>query len=181
MSWLSQRLQKLTGNLSSLKNSAKKLNDKKNLSRTKPMRDINEIIIHCTATRKSWYEDKPVEDAVKELTRWHVEDNGWSTCGYHFAVNRKGEVGAARPVERSGAHCRGRNKNSIGVTLLGGRGGTADDEFLANYTYEQDIALRDLIADLKEAHPKISKISGHNEWSNKACPCFDVSEWLIGK
>jgi N-acetylmuramoyl-L-alanine amidase len=171
---------KSTGNSSSLKDNATKSRDKKNSSRSKPMRHIDEIIIHCTATRKSWYEDRPVEDAVKELTRWHVEDNSWSDCGYHFAVNRKGEVGSARPVERSGAHCRSRNKSSIGITLLGGRGGQADDQFLENYTYEQDIALRDLIADLKEAHPKISKISGHNEWSNKACPCFDVEDWLMG-
>jgi len=40
--------------------------------------------------------------------------------------------------------------------------------------------LRDLIADLKQKYPTITKVSGHNEYSNKGCPCFDVTEWLIG-
>ena len=72
------------------------------------MRAVNEIIIHCTATRANWMEGRPVADVVAELTRWHVEDNGWSDCGYHYVITRAGEVGTARPVERSGAHCRGK-------------------------------------------------------------------------
>jgi len=179
MSWDFPIPIKSTGNLSSLKHSATKSNDKENSSRRKPMRKLTEIIIHCTATRPSWYEDKPVEDAVKELTRWHVEDRGWKNCGYHFAINRQGDVGSARPIGHSGAHCRGRNKHSVGVTLLGGRGGEAHDIFKDNFTAEQDAALRNLIADLKEKHPTITTISGHNEWSNKACPCFDVEDWLM--
>lgn len=145
------------------------------------MRNINEIIIHCTATRPSWYEDRPIKDAVKELTRWHVEDNGWSDCGYHLALSRSGEVGEARPMRRTGAHCRGKNKSSIGITLLGGRGGQTDDDFLENFTEEQDKALRDLIADLKAEYPTITKVSGHSSYANKACPCFDVEDWMMGK
>ena len=145
------------------------------------MRHIDEIIIHCTATRKNWYEGRPIEDVVQELTRWHVEDNSWSDCGYHVVLDRRGNVGYARPMEKSGAHCRGRNKNSIGITILGGRGSEADDEFRENYTEEQDTALRDLIADLKSEHPSITKVSGHNEHSNKACPGFDVEDWLMGE
>ena len=142
------------------------------------MRAVNEIIIHCTATRANWMEGRPVSDVVAELTRWHVEDNGWSDCGYHYVITRAGEVGTARPVERSGAHCRGRNKGSIGVTLCGGRGGQEDDVFEENYTPAQEAALRDLIGDLKDKHPEIQQVSGHNEYAAKACPCFDVKDWL---
>ena len=142
------------------------------------MRNITEIVIHCTATRANWMEDKPVEDVVKELTRWHVEDNKWSDCGYHYVIHRDGMIGTARPVQRSGAHCRGRNKQSIGITLCGGRGGESTDKILDNFTADQETALRDLIGDLKKDHPKIKNISGHNQHSNKACPCFSVREWL---
>ena len=142
-------------------------------------RDITEIIIHCTATRSNWYADKPVEDVVAELTRWHVEDNKWSDCGYHYVVHTDGTVGSARPIEKSGAHCRGRNRSSIGVSLVGGRGGCKDDKFLDNYTKAQDEALRVLIGDLKQKHSGIYKISGHNEYASKACPCFSVDDWLV--
>ena len=142
------------------------------------MRNITEIVIHCTATRANWMEGKPVGSVVKELTRWHVEDNKWSDCGYHYVIHRDGMIGTARPVERSGAHCRGRNKQSIGITLCGGRGGESTDKILDNFTEEQETALRDLIGDLKKDYPKIQNISGHNQHSNKACPCFSVREWL---
>jgi len=142
-------------------------------------RNITEIIIHCTATRGNWYADKPVEDVVAELTRWHVEDNKWSDCGYHYVVHTDGTVGSARPIEKSGAHCRGRNRSSIGVSLVGGRGGCKDDKFLDNYTEAQDEALRVLIGDLKQKHSGIYKISGHNEYASKACPCFSVDDWLV--
>ena len=143
------------------------------------MRDVNEIIIHCTATRANWMEGRPVADIVAELTRWHVEDNGWSDCGYHHVITRDGEVGKARPEERSGAHCRGKNKRSVGITLCGGRGGQEDDAFEDNFSASQESALRCLIGDLKQKYPGITKISGHNEYAAKACPCFQVSDWLI--
>ena len=143
-------------------------------------RNITEIVIHCTATRANWMEGKPVGSVVKELTRWHVEDNGWSDCGYHYVIHRDGIIGSARPIEKSGAHCRGRNRSSIGVSLVGGRGGCKEDEFLDNYTKDQDDTLRGLIGDLKQDYPSITKISGHNEYASKACPCFSVEDWLIG-
>ena len=143
-------------------------------------RNITEIVIHCTATRANWMEGKPVGSVVKELTRWHVEDNGWSDCGYHYVIHRDGIIGSARPIEKSGAHCRGRNRSSIGVSLVGGRGGCKEDEFLDNYTKDQDDTLRGLIGDLKQDYPSITKISGHHEYANKACPCFSVEDWLIG-
>ena len=144
------------------------------------MRKINEIIIHCTATRPGWMAVRPVKEIVAEITRWHVEDRGWSDCGYSHIISRSGEVGAARPEHRSGAHCKGRNSHSLGISLCGGRGGESDDAFEDNFTPEQDAALRGLIADLKEKYPTITQVSGHSEFSAKACPCFDVSEWLIG-
>jgi len=80
-------------------------------------------------------------------------------------------------VWRSGAHVAGHNKNTIGVSLVGGRGGCSDDKFLDNFTEEQEKALRELIEDLKKDHKTITKVTGHNEYASKACPCFDVDEW----
>ena len=144
------------------------------------MREIDEIIIHSTATRPDWMADKTVDEKVAEVRRWHVEDNKWSDIGYHFIIDRDGSVGTGRPVEVAGAHTRGHNDKSIGVALVGGFGGAATDAFEANYTGSQEAALIRLLGERQGNHVAL-KISGHNEYSSKACPCFNVSKWLTGQ
>lgn len=145
------------------------------------MRKINEIVVHCTATNPSWYEDRSAEDVVAEIRRWHTDPKpkgrGWSDIGYHFVVHRDGSIAPGRPVWRSGAHVAGRNKYTIGVSLVGGRGGCAYDAFEENYTDAQEQALRTLIDDLRKQYPGIKTVSGHNQFAAKACPCFDVEAW----
>lgn len=142
------------------------------------MRYMDEIIVHCTATNPSWMADAPVKDIVKEVTRWHVEDRKWSDCGYHFIISRSGEIGAARPLARTGAHCRGKNKGTVGIALCGGRGASANDKFEEHFTVEQDKALRTLIAKLQKDYPDIDMITAHQDYAAKACPGFIVEEWL---
>lgn len=145
------------------------------------MRKIDEIVVHCTATSPSWMEDKPAADVLQEIRRWHMEDRGWSDVGYHAIIHRNGEVAFGRPVERSGAHVRGRNKTTIGISLVGGRGGVSNDKFEDHFTEKQDQALRNLIKAYTNRFPSIRKVSGHNEYANKACPCFNVMSFMKRK
>ena len=142
------------------------------------MRHIDEIVIHATATNPNWYADKDASDVVKEIRRWHTTERGWSDIGYHFFVHRNGQIAAGRPITRSGAHTRGHNKTTIGIALVGGRGGCADDVFMDNFTTEQARELQALIESLQQEFPTISTISGHNDYATKACPCFDVGQWV---
>ena len=109
------------------------------------MRDISEIIVHCSATPKG----RAVDTA--EIRRWHVEDNKWSDIGYHFVVELDGDIGVGRPQERSGAHCKGKNATSIGVCYVGGvsENGTAED----TRTDEQKVSLETLLGLLKKTYP----------------------------
>lgn len=141
------------------------------------MRQISEIIVHCTATRSAWWKGKTVNQKVAEVRRWHVEDRGWSDIGYHYLIDRSGKIVEGRPVERPGAHVKGHNSESIGICLFGGFGGSENDQFFENFTQEQDISLRELIDKLKDKHGDLN-VSGHNEYAAKACPCFNVSNWL---
>jgi N-acetylmuramoyl-L-alanine amidase len=141
------------------------------------MRKINEIIIHCTATRPDWWWNKNPQAKVKEVCRWHL-DRGWSDIGYHYLIDRDGTVVTGRPLDRTGAHVKGHNTGTIGIALFGGFGGSAGDSFADNFTEDQERALLDLIAKLKADHPSITKISGHNQYAAKACPCFSVPAWL---
>lgn len=143
------------------------------------MRQIDMIVVHCTATRPEWQSEQTTEAKVAEVKKWHT-DKGWSDVGYHYLIDRNGVIVEGRPVERSGAHAKGFNKNSIGIALFGGHGGTANDAFEENFTDAQDRSLRRLIAQLRMEFPNVTQIVGHNDLPNvtKACPTFRVNKWI---
>jgi len=141
------------------------------------MRKIDEIIIHCTATRPDWWQNKSAQAKVNEVRNWHTS-KGWSDIGYHYLIDRDGTVVAGRPLDRTGAHVKGHNTGTVGISLFGGFGGSAGDSFADNFTEDQERALLDLIAKLKADHPSITKVSGHNQYAAKACPCFSVPAWV---
>lgn len=133
------------------------------------MRKLNEIIIHCSATEEG--RDFTVED----IRRWHVQGNGWRDIGYHFVIYRDGTIHIGRPLEQAGAHTSGHNAYSIGICYVGG---VATDRKTPKDTQtpQQREALVTLVRILKQAYG-ISKVSGHREYANKACPSFDVQKW----
>jgi len=130
------------------------------------MRQINEIIIHCTATRAGQVV------TVADVTKWHRK-RGWATIGYHYLVDQSGNVHTGRPVEQVGAHCLGHNSRSIGVCYVGGldlNGKPSDTR-----TPAQRAALLNLLIELKQRFPA-AKIHGHRDFAAKACPCFDATK-----
>jgi len=144
------------------------------------MRPINEIIIHCTATTPNWWADKSAQEKVDEVRRWHL-DRGWSDIGYHYLIDRNGQLVEGRPIERIGAHVKGHNTGTIGISLFGGHGSSAGDKFEDNFTEDQEQSLKRLIVDLRNRFPDINKITGHNQYAAKACPGFSVPAWLDRK
>lgn len=146
------------------------------------MRKIDEIIVHCTATRPEWWATRTLNQKVAEVRKWHMSPpNNWKDIGYHFLIDRDGKVAAGRPVSEVGAHVQGHNANSIGISLFGGHGSNATDQFEDHFTPEQDASLRELIARLEAEYSTIVKVSGHNQYSRKACPGFNVKNWLDGR
>ncbi len=98
------------------------------------MRHINEIILHTTATRSEWMVGHGTLAKVQEIALWHTRDRKWRAIGYHYLIDRDGTVANGRPLEQVGAHVKGHNSNSIGIALIGGFGGSADDLFKDHYT-----------------------------------------------
>ena len=144
------------------------------------MRVINQIIVHCSATKAEWMEGATVQAKVAEIKRWHTVDRGWSDIGYHYLIDRNGFVAAGRPLDKVGAHVKGHNTGSVGICLIGGHGSAATDKFSDHFTNAQDKSLRRLIGQLK-ADYGIVAVTGHNRYAAKACPGFRVPDWLDGK
>ena len=130
------------------------------------MRKIEEIIIHCTATP----EGRSV--TVADIRRWHLR-NGWKDIGYHWGILLDGKIAPGRPEEEAGAHCKGHNAHSIGVAYVGGCDRNMNPK--DTRTAGQKTALEQLCRELLRRYPG-AQIRGHNEYSQKACPSFDVQE-----
>lgn len=142
-------------------------------------REINLIVVHCSATR----EDRSY--TPEQMERDH-KARGFNSAGYNFYIRRSGEIISLRPLDQIPAHAKGYNRNSIGICYEGGldSNGVARD----TRTNAQRLALESLLKQLIAAYPD-SKIVGHrdlspdlngngiiepNEWT-KMCPCFDAS------
>lgn len=132
------------------------------------MREINEIIIHCSATKPS------MDIGVEEIRDWHVNGNGWQDVGYSHIIRRDGTLELGRPISIPGAHVAGRNAKSIGICLVGGIDETGRPD--CNYTEAQWRTLRTLVPKLVKDYG-IPLIAGHRDYSDKACPVFSVKDW----
>ena len=112
---------------------------------------------------------------MEDIRRWHLARK-FADIGYHYVIYRDGSVHKGRAENIAGAHCLGHNANSIGICYIGGvakDGKTPKD----TRTPQQKTALRQLVNQLKFYYPHAT-VHGHNEYSSKACPSFNVQTEL---
>lgn len=129
------------------------------------MRVIDKIIIHCSATpeRKHF--------TTEDINNWHIQ-RGFKNIGYHYVIYLDGSIHKGRPEEEIGAHCTGANTTSIGICYIGGIDALTRKP-KDTRTDAQKESLVKLVNELKNKYPSAT-VLGHNELSNKDCPCFDV-------
>lgn len=113
----------------------------------------NRIILHHAAA---------VNCTADDINRWH-HNNGWTCIGYHFFVNKEGEIYRGRPENTIGAHSGSAgNGDSIGICFEG--------NFEIEYMPEaQKQAGKELIAYLKDKY-NIDWVQKHKDIVATACP-----------
>ena len=127
------------------------------------MRKVNKIILHCAAAN---IVDKDLSSIVNQ---WHL-NRGWSGCGYHYLIRKDGGLVLGRNVAKRGAHCKGQNRDSIGIMLNGDK----------KFTHEQFKTLAKLCYNLMDIFGlKESNIHAHNEFNKyKTCPNFKLRDFI---
>lgn len=141
--------------------------------------DIEQIIIHCTATdSKQW-------DNIEALLNYdlganHIFKNGCPTCTYHFYVDQSGQVDHAVSVYLKTVHCSGQNNNSVAICI--NHGGEKDDVIET----EQYSALVDTIChvidfmDWSYSEGSIEdRLHFHRDYSNKLCPGENLNKYQL--
>ena len=133
------------------------------------MRDINKIILHCSATQ----EGKDFD--VNDIREWHKQRN-FIDVGYHYVINLDGTIEDGRDIRSIGAHCKGYNANSIGIVYVGGL--DSEGKGKDTRTKEQKESLLNLIDDLLIAYDlDIDDVYCHYQFAKKLCPCFKIEEF----
>ena len=138
---------------------------------------VNEVVIHCSATRADWMDNAAFADQVAEIRRWHMVDRGWRDIGYHWVISRRGQVLPGRHEAEIGAGVIGHNDGVIHICLIGGAGSVENGKFADSFTSSQAVTLRQQLQAIG-MRTQVRRISGHNEWAAKACPGFNVPKWL---
>lgn len=132
-------------------------------------REINFIVVHCTATQPT--------AKIEDIKRYWKEVLGWKNPGYHYIIKRNGDIVKLLSENIPSNGVAGHNQKSVHLSYIGGVDKT--NKPIDNRTLSQQAAMFDLIVELSERYPK-AKILGHRDFVGvkKACPSFDVKEWL---
>lgn len=119
------------------------------------------IILHHSGTKV---------DTPQKIHKAHKR-RGFSGIGYHYVVDKEGNVFVGRPIDKIGAHCKHNNKYSVGICLIG-------DFRYEQPTEEQMTSLRLLIFDVLKRYTSIKRILNHRDLMPTICPGVDLAGML---
>ncbi len=104
---------------------------------------------------------------ILDILKFHTENKGWKSIGYHFYINKNGIVYQMHDIEAKTSHCINENNFSLGICL---EGNFNNIELEGN----QRASLILLFIKLLEKYPE-AVIFGHNEFANKDCPGKNIN------
>jgi len=148
-------------------------------------REVDYIVLHTAAHGNK---ENNYDTSAEQINDWHLE-RGWRGIGYHFVIRHNGDIEEGRELERTGAHAKGLNTDSIGICMSG-----HGDYF--DFTEEQYESLFELCIELSnKLNVPIDNIIGHRELNDliekghlesqyktyKTCPGKIISMDMIRK
>ena len=131
------------------------------------MREINYLVVHCTATQP--------DAKIESIQNYWRKNLGWKSPGYHYVIKADGEIVPLLSIDKVSNGVAGYNSQIINISYIGGidKAGKPKD----TRTEEQKYSILKLLKDLKKRFPS-AKIQGHRDFPKvaKACPSFDAKK-----
>lgn len=114
---------------------------------------VSKLIIHCSDSAHDHH-------GVEEIRRWHKE-RGWTDIGYHYVIERSGELKKGR-LTYPGAHTLGQN-NETGICICGLSG---------QFKNEQMETLEKFV---RENNHLVTEIKQHSDYEPKKPHCAGLT------
>jgi len=135
----------------------------------------NKLTLHHSAG----FSAENLEEGIAQMQAiqiFHQDVRGWSDIGYHFVIDKAGNIYQGRPETVMGAHTSGANTGNIGTCVLGCYHPPASDDYfcydeLSNVSNESIIKLFAWVSDTYNVQPNVLK--GHRDYYDFAytsCP-----------
>ncbi len=132
------------------------------------MRNILYIVLHCTGANP--------KQTTKSILDYWKNNLKWKNVGYHYLISENGTVEQLAQESQVTNGVAGFNANSIHICYKGGVDSLGKPK--DTRTDAQKQATINLLKDLNKRYPK-AEIKGHRDFgAKKACPSFEVKDWL---
>lgn len=142
-------------------------------SRMNAMLPVRYVTVHHDGMDPFTGDDARAAAARLDAIRRAHLNRGWGDIGYHFAVDRAGNVWEGRPLAYQGAHVKDHNEYNLGVVALG------------NFDRQQPTR-----AQLAALHRHVrllvctfgvpgSRLRTHQEWAPTACPGRHLQRYMV--
>lgn len=137
--------------------------------RLTPIKKVTKIVCHHPA-HPTWN--------IIDIHNYHKNSNGWAGIGYNYFITKDGHIQEGRG-KNVGAHCKGRNSDTLGVCFQG----HFDQQTMTDAQVKTGGWL---IAKLVTEHGlQINDIVGHKDLAATSCPgknfrMSDLKEVVLG-
>ena len=130
-------------------------------------RKVSRVVYHCTATQP--------EATIAAILKYWKEKLKWKSPGYHILVTADGSWTLLYDFNLPSNGVKGINQNSIHISYIGGidKAGKAKDTRTAGQK-----AVFEACYHLFSRKVPTATHHGHYEFDNKACPSFNVKNWI---
>jgi hypothetical protein len=154
-------------------------NGNKSIAIRPDITELEQVIIHCTASGTPPWED-PKTCIKYDLGPNHISRSGLATATYHFYINQKGESFQLVSMQIKTSHCAGQNSDSVAICI------NHDGFNKAEITPELYKALVDTICYVfdkcdwgYDEYGVRDRLHFHRDYSPKKCPGELDKEQLI--
>jgi len=130
-------------------------------------RRVKRVMYHCTATSPN--------AKISSILDYWKNTLGWKNPGYHIIITSTGAWSQLLDFNGVSNGVRGHNSDSIHISYIGGIDGRGRP--LDTRTEEQKRVLAASYQALSMKLPGVT-FHGHYEFAGKACPSFNVQDWI---